>query len=127
MPALVREIEEKKRAMVDLPLQGELRPGQSTVVLTSTHTADADAAGITAVVTNKFDWMKLPPELGGRKSTIVDRFTAPRCFCRSVPAHSACVYVLEHPYIAVACVSKGFAWMKKPDNLAAFKAGLTKH
>lgn len=65
-------------------------------------------------------WIKLPPELGGRKVEITETFIARICKCGKHPAK---VLILKRDYIVVECTN-GYMWINKPDNIEEFKRQL---
>lgn len=66
-------------------------------------------------------WIRLPKELGGKRAKVIDNFVAKQCICNKHPAR---VYILDGEYAVVECLTKGFAWIKKPDDISSFKRGL---
>ena len=61
----------------------------------------------------KKEWIKTPKELGNQKLKVVEQFLT-TCMCGE---HTATLYVLESTYMTINCKSKGWMWLKKPNDL----------
>ena len=64
----------------------------------------------------KKTWIKLPNELGGNQSNIIDSFQI-NCVCGK---HTTTLYVLQDAYMTMNCIDPKIAWMwlKKPADLS---------
>jgi hypothetical protein len=72
---------------------------------------------IMVVGKTKKEWIKLPKQLGGKKSKVVDSFIC-TCYCNK---HKTELYVLEADYVTMCCESMGWPWVQKPDKNALLK------
>ena len=93
-----------------MSLQCDIEPGQLPIF-------KSDDGKIMAIGC-KPQWIKLPQELGGTKSNIIDSFVAKVCKCGK---HSANVMILDCNYMVVECTTNGYMWMTKPSNIEQFK------
>jgi len=67
----------------------------------------------------KKSWIQLPPQLGSKRVNVIDTIEI-TCPCKS---HLTNLYILDSQYATFNCpvVAKGWAWIRKPSNVANIK------
>lgn len=68
----------------------------------------------------QFEWFEMPGT--SEKAKVIDQILAVNCLCNKHPAYVA---LLDNNSIVVICETRGFIFLKKPDDWQLFKKHMT--